>query len=352
MTILLLAGSYPPETGGIARFMKSFVDGLGARGVEVDVASQIEMPRGYLRRVIAYRDLVLRRTGAKAFDRIVASSWSPFAVALPSTAGGRALPFDVFCHGMDLLEPSGSARYKYLMGRTLSRAERILANSRYTAGLALELGAREDRITILHPAVDPNRFTPGREASDSPVLLSVGRMVERKGFDAVIRTLPALLKVFPTLKYICVGDGPKAQDLRKLAQSLDVSASIEWAGEAGEDQLLRYYRSADVFVLPSRLDRPAGSVEGFGIVFLEASSCEVPVIGGNSGGVPDAIADGKTGYLVDPNNTDQLTDRILTLLSNRDLRKSMGQAGRRRVVAEFTEDRLAERYLSAVHSPP
>lgn len=349
MTILLLTGSYPPETGGIARFMKSFVNGLSSRGVQVRVESQIEMPaRGYLARVKACRDLVLRRAAAEAFDRIIASSWSPFAVALPSAAAGRPLPVDVFCHGMDLLEPSRSVRYKYLMRRTLGRAGRILANSRYTAGLALAFGARENRITILHPAVDPNRFTPGAESSNFPVLLSVGRMVERKGFDTVIRTLPALLKAFPALKYICVGDGPQAQNLQRLAQSLDVSSSIEWAGEASEEQLLRYYRSADVFALPSRLVEPAGSVEGFGIVFLEASSCEVPVIGGNSGGIPDAIVDGETGYLVDPNSADQLTDRILTLLSNRNLRKSMGQAGRRRVVAEFTEDRLADRYLSAL----
>jgi phosphatidylinositol alpha-1,6-mannosyltransferase len=349
MRILLLAGSYPPETGGIARFMQAFVNGLMKRGVEVEVISQIEMrERGYLNRVWSCRNMVIDRASRKSFDRVVASSWSPFAVALPARVAGRSLPFDVFCHGMDLLEPARSGQYRYLMRRTLRKAGRILANSKYTANLALEAGAPKQRITIVHPAVDSNRFVPRPKAAAPPILLSVGRIVERKGFDMVIRALPEVLRKFPDLKYVCVGEGPEIARLRLLADSKGVSTSVNWVSGLNDDQLLSHYQSADVFAMPSRLVTRGGSVEGFGIVFLEASACEVPVIGGNSGGIPDAIIEGATGYIVDPGNVEQLASRIIELLSDPGLRQRMGRAGRQRVVQEFSEDKIAECYLGEI----
>jgi phosphatidylinositol alpha-1,6-mannosyltransferase len=352
MRILLLAGSYPPESGGIARFMQAFVNGLTKRGVEVEVISQLEMrERGYLNRVWLCRNIVIDRARRKSFDRLVASSWSPFAVALPARVAGRSLPFDIFCHGMDLLEPSRSVRYRYLMRRTLRRAERVLANSRYTANLAIKAGALRQRIAVVYPAVNSDRFVPGTKYQTSPILLSVGRLVERKGFDTVIRALPEVLKRFPALKYVCVGDGPEANRLKQLADSRGVLSNVEWVTSASDDQLLGHYQSADIFAMPSRMVEQDGSVEGFGIVFLEASACEIPVIGGNSGGISDAIADGSTGYIVDPANVEQLAGRIIELLSNPGLRERMGRAGRQRVVQEFSEERIAERYLTSVASP-
>jgi phosphatidylinositol alpha-1,6-mannosyltransferase len=349
MRILLLAGSYAPETGGIARFMQAFVNGLTKRGVEVEVISQTEMSdRGYLKRVWSCRKMVIDQASTKSFDRVVLSSWSPYAVALPKRVAGRSLPFDVFCHGMDLLEPSRSLRYRYLMRRTLRRADRILANSTYTANLAVEFGAPKERITIVHPAVDSDRFVPRPKPAGTPLLLSVGRIVERKGFDTIIRALPEVLKKFPDLKYVCVGEGPETARLKQLADSQGVSAHIAWVGAVSDDQLLGYYQSADVFAMPSRTVKQGGSVEGFGIVFLEASACEVPVIGGNSGGIPDAITDGLTGYIVDPGNIEQLAGRIIELLSDAGLRNRMGRAGRQRVVQEFSQDKIAESYLGKI----
>ena len=342
MRILLLAGSYPPETGGIAQFMRAFAEGLTARGVEVEVIANPVLPTGgYLKRVDACRNEVLRHTQARTFDRIVASSWSPYAVALPP-------PYDIFCHGMDLLEPSGSLRYRVLMKRTLKQASRVLANSHYTAGLAAGFGARAESVVVLHPGVNCEHFHPAVQRNASRVILSVGRLVERKGFDIVIRAMPRILESFPDATYICAGEGPDRERLQELASTLEVGSNVNWPGEVNEEQKLSLDQSAEVFAMPNRIADKDGSVEGFGIVFLEAAACELPAIGGNSGGAPDAVIDGVTGYLVDPTNVEEVATRIIGLLSNPNLRRKMGQAARQRVMKDFREDQIAERYLASL----
>jgi len=339
MRILLLAGSYPPESGGIAQFMHSFVRSLTAKGIGVEVIGNPKLPqRGYLRRTEICRELVLDRLHGGKFDRVVASSWSPYAVRLPE-------PFDVFCHGMDLLEPSGSLRYRMVMKRTLHHAARILANSRYTAELAKKFGARAENVRILYPGVDCERFRPPVQRSTESIILSVGRLVARKGFDMIIRALPRLVKQIPNVSYWCVGHGPDRDRLQQLALDLKVSERIRWFGEVDESEKARLYQSAALFAMPNRITESDRSVEGFGIVFLEAGACGLPVIGGNSGGTADAIVDGETGYLVDPIDIDALTQRLLTLLNNADMRQRLGDAGRRRVMAEFREDQISDRYL-------
>lgn len=342
MRILLLAGSYPPETGGIAEFMRAFARGLPANGAEVETIANPPLPGGYFKRVDFCRNLVLERLRSRPFDRVVTSSWSPYAVGLPD------IPFDVFCHGMDLLEPSRSWRYRVLMKRTLQRASRILANSAYTAGLAATLGAPTERTVILHPGIDTDRFRPGPERGDAQVILSVGRLVERKGFDMVIRALPEVRKQFPGIQYWCAGDGPDRERLRAMASDLEVQSHIRWLGEITEDAKAGLYQSADVFAMPNRIVESEGSVEGFGIVFLEAAACALPVIAGDSGGSPDAVVHNQTGFIVSPMSQSEITGRLIELLGDGALRHRLGNAGRARARSDFREEQIAERYLRAI----
>lgn len=345
MRILLIAGSYPPETGGIAQFMHDFAQGLRARGVDLTVAATPKLPkRGYLQRIAACRSEVARQAQGEPFDRIVASSWSPYAVALPR-------PYDVFCHGMDLLEPSRSLRYRLLMRKTLKGASKILANSRYTAALAVRFGAAATDTVILHPGVDTEIFQPANERKPGPaVLLSVGRLVERKGFDTVIRALPGIIQEFPGTTYVCAGDGPDRLRLAELARETGVAANVRFTGEITEEEKAGLYRSADIFVMPNRVTEHDGSVEGFGIVLLEAAACGIPSIAGDSGGTADAVEHGETGFLVPPSNVEEFSGRISALLSSHELRRRMGRAGRARVVRDFQAGQIAERYLAALDS--
>lgn len=377
MNIVVLTGSYAPETGGIAELIQGFATGLAANGCRVHVLSAIpgshrygspgipvtefELPaRGYLRRVMSCRDAVKKLVRSVDAERVVASSWSPFAVHTPARVNDRALHTDVWCHGMDLLEPMRSVRYRALLRRTLGRASVVIANSTFTAEIARTAGAEQAKTVIIHPGVDGDRFRPGPKdpallarlnlEAEARIILSVGRLVERKGLDLVIRAMPAIVHAHVSARYVIVGDGPDRLRLERLAKSEGMAPFVRFAGAASSEELPAFYRSADLFALPNRFLADRGDVEGFGIVFLEAACTEIPSLGGRSGGTGDAIEDGNTGYLVDPENPADLAAHVCALLANETLRRRMGVAGRARALQQFQWKDLCARYLAWIRA--
>jgi phosphatidylinositol alpha-1,6-mannosyltransferase len=142
-----------------------------------------------------------------------------------------------------------------------------------------------------------------------------------------------------------VGDGPDRPRLQSLVQALKLQNVVSFRGEVTDAQLLATYHQAHIFVMPVREEQQAASVEGFGIVYLEASACSLPVIAGRSGGAIEAVRDGQTGYLVEPRDPEALAKKVLTLLQNAELRQQMGQNGRRWVETEMNWDRAAQQFL-------
>jgi len=173
----------------------------------------------------------------------------------------------------------------------------------------------------------------------SPEILTVGRLVPHKGHATVMKSLPALLKKWPRLIWTLVGQGPEAENLQRLAEDLGVTDSIRFRSNLTDEELHDCYRSADVFVQPN--GEVDGAFEGYGMVFLEAGAVGLPVIGGNHGGVPEAVLHGKTGFLVEPFCPTDLTKALTTLLDNRELRKRMGNSGRRLAATRTWADTLA-----------
>jgi phosphatidylinositol alpha-1,6-mannosyltransferase len=191
-----------------------------------------------------------------------------------------------------------------------------------------------DAVTALRPA------TSGRR-----VLLSVGRLVDAyKGHDMVIRALPLILAKTPDTEYVIVGDGPLRPYLERLAASLGVASAVCFVGQVGDDELDAWYRACDVFVLASRESDVSGGAEGYGIVFVEASLRGKPVVGGRSGGIPDAVIDGETGLLVDPSDPADIAEAITRLLTERDLADRLGRGGQRRVVDDLSWPAYTERF--------
>jgi len=258
-----------------------------------------------------------------------------------------------------LLEPWRSVGlaqrgYDLLRRRTLAGADSVVSNSAFTAGLARALGAAPERIHVTHCGTDPARFAP-RDAQtlrsrlalgERPVLLSIARLVPRKGLDTVLRALPHVRAAVPDVVYIVVGDGPDRERLMALCNELGVSALVRFTGEVPASELPLWYSLGDVFVMPSRSEPP--DVEGFGIVFLEAAAAERPVVAANAGGVPDAVLDGVSGLLVPPDDPGELAQKLVLLLRDPTRRAELGRRGRERVLAEFTWDHVTERTLAAI----
>jgi phosphatidylinositol alpha-1,6-mannosyltransferase len=181
------------------------------------------------------------------------------------------------------------------------------------------------------------------------VILSVGNLVPRKGHDMVIRALPRVRQVVPEVTYLIVGEGSYGVQLENLATALGVRDRVIFAGPSAED-LPDIYALADVFVMVSREQLQSCDVEGFGLVFLEASACAKPVVGGRSGGIPDAIVDGVTGLLVNPHDPEDIANALARFLSDTDLATRFGQQGRSRVVKYFGWDRIADQVQGILQS--
>lgn len=363
MTKSLLVSSvyFPPQVGGISAMMAALFEHLGP--ARVCCLTGVPAPPGVADKG-AWR--VYRRPAAFGPPRSrKAVAWSlalteimvrdrPRATQIATIDDGHLgiwlrrwlrLPFLVYAHGNEILSLLQGA---WPRRRTqLQTADRIVAVSRFTAGLVEQAGVDPGRIHVIHPGCDAGRFRPlpadvalrerllGARAA-GPVVLTVGNLVERKGHDMVIQALPTVIRRIPDVTYLVVGDGPYRADLDRLARGAGVRDHVVFAGRVDADDLAAVYALGDVFVMASRVRPAECDVEGFGLVFLEANACGKPVIGGHTGGIPEAIVDGKTGFLVAPEDAADIAGRLATVLSNRELSAEMGRQGRARVKADFS----------------
>jgi phosphatidyl-myo-inositol dimannoside synthase len=208
------------------------------------------------------------------------------------------------------------------------------------------------RMVHLPPGVDEKTFHPGsggdavRERlglGGRPVVVCVSRLVPRKGQDTLIRGMPRILSEVPDATLLVVGGGPYRRDLEKLAAATGVARSVRFTGAVPWDELPAHFGAGDVFAMPCRTRRGGLDVEGLGIVYLEASATGLPVVAGDSGGAPDAVLDGETGWVVRGGAVEETADRVVTLLKNPALRARMGAKGRGWVVDRWRWDLLAER---------
>ena len=258
-------------------------------------------------------------------------------------------PYMCWTHGEDLASAWTSRELTLLVRRVYTAASMAIANSRNTADMLASAGVEPARIVTVYPGVDAHRFKPDapidalRErfaAKPGKMLLSVGRLQRRKGHDLAIQAVGQLVTTDPQLQYVIVGEGEERSRLEGMARECGIANRVHFVGEVSPASLPSYFAACDVFVLPNRIDN--GDIEGFGIVFLEAASSGKPVIGGNSGGVPEAVGDGKTGLLVSGTDVTQLVEALRRLLDDAELRSRLGKAGRERVMRSFTWQRAAD----------
>jgi phosphatidylinositol alpha-1,6-mannosyltransferase len=205
-------------------------------------------------------------------------------------------------------------------------------------------------LPFVHLGTDPTWFRPGidptavRERFALPDggtrwLVTVARLQEHKGMDTVIRALPAILARAPDVRYAVAGTGPDRERLERLVQELGLGDRVRFLGGVGDQDLPAFYNLASVYVGASRRAGRLG-VEGFGISLVEASACGLPVVAGNSGGIPDAVRDGETGFLVPPEDPAALAAAVSRLLADTELARRVAAAGRKAVETYYNWDRV------------
>jgi phosphatidylinositol alpha-1,6-mannosyltransferase len=216
------------------------------------------------------------------------------------------------------------------------------------------------RLTQLHPGVDAAAFRPDPAAraaireryrlGDRPVVVCVSRLVRRKGQDTLLRAWPAVIKQIPDAALLIVGAGPYGAALQRLSQRSGLTHSVHFTGPVPQAELPAHYAAGDVFSMPCRTRRGGLDVEGLGIVYLEASAAGLPVVGGDSGGAPDAILEGETGYVVGGRDVAALSGRLIALLSDPPVARAMGEKGRAWVERDWSWDQTATRLRALIEA--
>ncbi len=355
---ILVTNNFPPRRGGIQTMMSRLAECLVAKGHEVIVVGPREEGSERYDTSLSYRVVRYANLGrplesfaiAAAYLRAlrgtrerltIASVWWPVGLALALVPHALRGPLAILVHGTEV-SPGRKGVRRRIMRAVFSRADVILANSRFTAELLRRAGIRGN-VRIISLGVDMEPVAPAR--AGVPTVLSVGRLVERKGFDRMLDALPRLRNEFPDLRYEIVGDGPERKALEERAQRLGVAAAVTFLGSVAEDGLRDAYARAWCFALPVRNVRD--DVEGFGIVYLEAAMASLPSLGGIASGAADAIVEGETGLLVDGTSVDAIVAALGALLRDRERSEQMGRQGLERAL-KFTWMQTTDQVLAAI----
>jgi phosphatidylinositol alpha-1,6-mannosyltransferase len=358
-----------PQLGGISRMMVEIARGLKADGGCLQVLtqegaqsnSQDETAENQVSAVRPRREWEalrwLRRLSSNA--GVLSAIWYPEGL-LAWVTGRR--PHVIMAHGLELMasvEPWRRILWRLLLRRILTSADLVVANSHYTAGLVRSVAPRA-KVECILLGVDAKRFCPVEDREEvrgslglagKTVICSVARIAAYKGIDVVLRAL-ALLDENERhdLVYVVVGKGTELPILQNLAQELGVASLVRWCGFVADDDLPRYYQAADLFVLCTRQSEERQSVEGFGLVFLEAQACGTPVVGTRTGGIPDAVREGEGGWLIPQDDVGALSSIFRRLRQNPESFRSEGGRARRRVLREATWEHYIQR-LQALLTP-
>ncbi len=366
MKTLLVTNDFPPRNGGIQRFVHNLAIRQPPGSVVVycsdwrgSAAFDRDQPFPVIREqtsVLLPAPAVARRAAELARAHGCDTAWFGAAAPLGLMAGylkrHSGIEWSVaLTHGHEagwaqlpgargLLKRIGRGNdvVTYLGEYTRERLDRVM-------GGVTELRRLAPGVDIghFHPKVDGQPVRERYRLEERPVIVCVSRLVPRKGQDALIRALPTVRERVPDAALLLVGGGPYRKRLRALAASLGVADHVIFTGSVPLADLPAHYAAGDVYAMPCRTRRRGLDVEGLGIVYLEASASGLPVIAGDSGGAPDAVREGETGYVVGGRDLPALTDRLVRVLSDRELASRLGTAGRAWTETEWPWERQAER---------
>ncbi|MDA5146423.1 glycosyltransferase family 4 protein [Streptomyces sp. AD681] len=370
---LIVTNDFPPRPGGIQAFLHNMALRLdperlvvyastwkrSREGVEATAAFDAEQPFTVVRdrtTMLLPTPGATRRAAGLLREHGCTSVWfgaaAPLGLMAPALrrAGAERLVATTHGHEAGWAQLPAARQLLRRIGESTDTITYLgeYTRSRIAGALTPEAAAR---MVQLPPGVDEKTFHPasgGDEVrarlglTERPVVVCVSRLVPRKGQDTLIRAMPRILAAEPDAVLLIVGGGPYEKDLRRLAEETGVAASVHFTGAVPWSELPAHYGAGDVFAMPCRTRRGGLDVEGLGIVYLEASATGLPVVAGDSGGAPDAVLDGETGWVVRGEDPNESADRITTLLADPQLRRRMGERGRTWVEEKWRWDLLAE----------
>jgi len=368
--LLVLSYDLPPRGGGIGRYTQDLVNEWAKSGLCILLigAPEVAEPPVFENQGIRIR--FVRRGAMRSFsfwrlfvmlpwlvykekaEKVFITNWTPYGICGIWIKFLTGVPYFVAAHGKELMAETCPSRMHRALRKTVFRgADKVFAISKFTRDLLLTLKVSDRKIRRISNGINLRRlsnfanggFFEGSEFCGKRVILTVARLDMHKGHDKVIEALPLLLQEFPDIHYVICGEGVRKESLGRLVQELGLTQYVTFLGFTADSMLPPLYSLAEIFIMVSRNEN--GCVEGFGLSFLEAAAVGKPVIGGNSGGIPDAVVDGETGFLVDPFSATDIAGRIGLLLRDSALATRLGRQGRTRLENKLDIKLIASKYL-------
>ena len=353
---LLVTNDFPPRLGGIQTFLQNYASRLPAEDLVVYASSYKRNDRGgecasYDATVgwKTYRDKtsmllptprVARKMAKIVRDEAISTVWfgaaAPLGLLAQTAKAAGASNVVVTTHGHEIgwtLIPGA----RQLVKKIFADTDAVTYISDYTLH-NLKPAIGNTPVVHLPGGIDTAEFRPNPQAraqlrqryqlGDRPVILCLSRLVPRTGQDMLIRAMEGITKRHPEAHLVITGSGPYENHLKAMAKASPASANITFTGAIPAAELAAHHAMADIFAMPARTRWGGLDVEGLGIVYLEAGAAAVPVIAGDSGGAPETVLHGQTGYVVKGTAVVDLAMRICQLLENDDARRQMGWKGR------------------------
>jgi phosphatidylinositol alpha-1,6-mannosyltransferase len=364
--ILLVTNDFGPRAGGIETFVIGLLERIKGHEVTVFTSQQGDTSvydqqwiDKFGVRVIRDQSKILlpswrvtraakKIVAAKNINVVVFGAAAPLALMSPSLRKSGVKKIIALTHGHEVwwakIFPFRLAIKR--IGKNVDHLTYLGEFTRQAISKPLTRKSATEMVKIA-PGIDTAHFIPQPDAmqkreelglQDKKIIISVGRLVHRKGQDNLIQAMPAVLKKMPNAHLLLVGEGPYRKHLEKLVMKSSLEQNVTFAGRIMYDRLPSYLSAADLFAMPSRSRFFGLEVEGLGIVYLEASACGIPVVAGNSGGAPDAVLEGVTGLCVDGTNIEQITAAIVEICSDAERASHMGAAGRNWIVNQWRWD--------------
>jgi len=361
MKILIIAHDFPPNPGGIAIFVHNLCLQLTRLGHKVTVLTIYrdnfrEFDRQQPYTIYRYSRSKVLSSIKPLFKTLYLYCKNHYDLvflghfAASSVLGAVILrklfgvPYIILSHGNDL-QILSSSKLDYLEGKIIiNNSSVILGNSRFTSNWIKRISPKSN-IDTLNPGVDLEQFKPIMDIDKTKqqynlhkykILLTIARLVPRKNIDKVIRALPKVLEKVSDVLYVIVGDGCERGSLENLVAAKKLEKHVRFVGYVEHDLVPSLFYASDIYISPSL-------IETFGISLIEAAASFKPVIASKIGGIEDAVIDGETGVLVDPNNIDQIANAAIQLLTDEGFRRKLGENGRRRVEQLFSWEKVGER---------
>lgn len=366
---LVITNDFPPREGGIQTFVYELVRRFDPATVTVLASSyegDIEFDQAQSFRIVRADTQVLLPTAETAklarqlivetgATRVIFGASAPLGLLAKQLRKLGVEHIVAFSHGHEAgwaITPVMRSLLRRI-GNSVDVVTYLGEYTRSKISPALSIRA-QTAMRQLAPAVDPEVFHPRNKKyaaqlrqehnlADKKLIVCVSRLMARKGQDQLIAAMPDIVAQVPDVQLVIVGGGSYEDKLHRSADASSVRDHITFTGKVPTEQLPLWYAAADVFAMPCRTRNAGWDVEGLGIVYLEASASEVPVIAGDSGGAPDAVLEGETGYVVDGTNTEQIAQRIVRVLTDAKLAEQLGRRGREWVLTNWTWERAVIR---------